>query len=65
MLALYRSGRQAEALDACHRLAMMPAEELGIDPAREVTRLHEVILRQGHLLDLRQAEPLGKHPCFA
>ena len=52
MLALYRSGRQAEALDAYHRLAGKLVDELGIDPSAEVARLHEAILRQDRALDL-------------
>lgn len=55
MLALYRSGRQAEALDAFHRLAAKLAEDLGIDPSAEVTALHEAILRQDAVLDLEPA----------
>jgi DNA-binding SARP family transcriptional activator len=46
MLALYRAGRQAEALDAYHRLAKRLADDLGMDPTAEVNRLHEAILRQ-------------------
>jgi DNA-binding SARP family transcriptional activator len=62
MLALYRSGRQAEALDAYRRLAERLAEELGIDPAGEVTRLHEAILRQEPSLALAGAEPPSPPP---
>lgn len=51
MLALYRSGRQAEALSTYHQLANRLAVELGIDPACEVTWLHEAILRQDPSLD--------------
>jgi len=55
MLALYRSGRQAEALEAYHRLAVKLAGELGIDPSAEITRLHEAIVRQDPVLGLEVA----------
>ena len=51
MLALYRSGRQAEALDTYRQLATRLADELGIDPAGEVTRLHQAMLRHDRGLD--------------
>ncbi len=44
MLALYRGGRQADALAAYRRLAGLLAEELGVDPGAEVRQLHQAIL---------------------
>ncbi|MFE9694489.1 BTAD domain-containing putative transcriptional regulator [Micromonospora sp. NPDC005806] len=46
MLALYRGGRQADALTAYHALRHRLADELGIDPAPELQALAEAILRQ-------------------
>ena len=57
MLALYRSDRQAEALAAFERARTMLAEELGIDPSRDLQLLHERILRQDPDLELK-GEPL-------
>jgi predicted ATPase len=45
MLALYRSGRQAEAL-AAYREARSALDELGIAPSEELRRLEAQILRQ-------------------
>ncbi|WP_232822864.1 AfsR/SARP family transcriptional regulator, partial [Glycomyces dulcitolivorans] len=44
MLGLYRSDRQAEALDAYRRLQHLLDAELGIAPSPEVERLHRRIL---------------------
>ncbi|NUT39512.1 MAG: hypothetical protein HOV86_05940 [Thermoactinospora sp.] len=45
MLALYRSGRQAEALEAYARTGALLAEELGVDPGAELRRVYEGLLR--------------------
>ncbi|AHH93931.1 AfsR/SARP family transcriptional regulator [Kutzneria albida] len=44
MLALYRGGRQAEALAAYQSVARHFAEELGIDPGEQLRRLHQGML---------------------
>ena len=46
MLALYRSGRQAEALQAYQDARKMFVEELGIEPTPSLQQLHASILRQ-------------------
>jgi DNA-binding SARP family transcriptional activator len=51
MLALYRSGRQAEALQAFADARRALADELGIDPGRWLRELETGILRQDPGLD--------------
>ena len=46
MLALYRSGRQAEALRAYERTRNYLVEEAGLDPSRELRDLEQRILEQ-------------------
>src|SRR6266540_6048169 len=58
MLALYRSGRQAQALDAYQRARRVLVEELGIEPGPELQRLEQAILQQEGSLELiRQPTP--------
>src|SRR2546423_12773428 len=52
MLALYRSGRQAEALETYQEGRRILVEELGIEPGRNLRELETAILRQEASLDL-------------
>jgi DNA-binding SARP family transcriptional activator/class 3 adenylate cyclase/ABC-type glycerol-3-phosphate transport system substrate-binding protein len=52
VLARYRSGRQADALEGYRRAQEILAEELGIDPSPELQDLHRRILRQDPTLQL-------------
>ena len=51
VLALYRSGRQADALDAYRRGAARLRSELGLEPGRSLQELEARILRQDAALD--------------
>ena len=59
MLALYRSGRQADALRAFRRLGQALGE-LGLEPGREARALEEAILLQKPELDWLDAEMAGR-----
>ena len=78
MTALYRCGRQADALRAYRELRTRLADELGIDPNPRLHRLHEAILRQEPDLDwhpaaaddtarpaARPGSPGGRRPAVA
>src|SRR3954471_11270316 len=58
MLALYRCGRQAEALEAYQDARSFLVEQLGIEPGRELRELHGSLLRQ----DVRLRPPGSAQP---
>ena len=51
MLALYRSGRQADALEVYRDARRALTDELGLEPGRELRELQEAMLRQDAALD--------------
>ncbi len=52
MLALYRSGRQSDALDVYRRTRELLADELGLEPSRGLQQLERSILQHDPALDL-------------
>jgi DNA-binding SARP family transcriptional activator len=61
MLALYRSGRQADALEAFQAGRRALVEQLGIDPSPRLQQLHAAILRQEVGLEPVGAAPAQDH----
>jgi predicted ATPase/DNA-binding SARP family transcriptional activator len=59
MLALYRCGRQVEALDAYREAREWMAEELGLEPGPTLRRLQQAILRQERALEPRVSQPIA------
>ena len=51
MLALYRAGRQAEALEAYHDARRVLVDELGVEPQAALNQLYRSILRQEGALE--------------
>ncbi|WP_082990612.1 BTAD domain-containing putative transcriptional regulator [Mycobacterium sp. 1482292.6] len=56
MLALYRAGRQGEALGAYQRARSLLADELGVDPGPNLRRLEAAIVAQDASLDVAVAQ---------
>jgi predicted ATPase/DNA-binding SARP family transcriptional activator/peroxiredoxin len=67
MLALYRSGRDAEALEVYKRARRVLVEELGIEPSRELQELQRAILNQDPSLEraLQPAREMAALPAAA
>ncbi len=57
MLALYRSGRQADALEAYRHAREILVEQLGIEPGADLHDLHEAILGHDPEIDATPARP--------
>ena len=51
-LALARTGRQADALDAVRRVRALLADELGLDPGAEIRSVEATVLQQSDALHL-------------
>jgi predicted ATPase/DNA-binding SARP family transcriptional activator len=61
MLALYRAGRQADALSAYQRARTTLVEELGIEPGEALRKLERAILAHDPSLDLVEPGRIGPH----
>ena len=60
MLALYRSGRQAEALEAFAAGRRLLVDKLGIEPGDQLRALHQRILEQDRALAAPQPPPADR-----
>ncbi len=57
MLALYRSGRQADALEVYRQTRRVLLDDLGLEPGEDLKRLHQAILDHDPELDLAAPAP--------
>ena len=60
MLALYRAGQQAEALQSYQDARVALVGGLGIDPGPALQRLHSAILRQDDALSINRRDAVGE-----
>jgi DNA-binding SARP family transcriptional activator len=65
MLALYRSGRQADALELYRRTRELYMDELGIEPGPELRRLEQAVLRHDADLQLPRGATVAAAPATA
>ena len=56
-VALYRSGRQGDAMDAIRRARSVLAEELGADPGPRLRAVEHAVLVQDPDLDVGEQAP--------
>ncbi|MFN2524738.1 MAG: BTAD domain-containing putative transcriptional regulator [Actinomycetota bacterium] len=61
MLALYRAGRQAEALETYRSARSLLVDEIGLEPLPALRELHAAILRQDPSLALPVDRRAGRH----
>ncbi len=59
MLALYRAGRQTEALETYRRIRVQLRDELGLEPGRPLHALHQQILEHAPSLDGQRAADIA------
>ncbi len=59
ILALYRAGRQRDALEAYQRARRLLTDELGIEPGPDLRRLEAAVLAQDPSLDVLSPAPVS------
>ena len=65
MLALYRSGRQADALEVYLQTRRVLLDDLGLEPGEDLKRLHAAILSHDPELELPPAADPSSQPVMA
>ena len=66
VLALYRAGRQADALAECRRARQFLVDELGLEPGEELRELERAVLRQDPAIAApSRSTPVGRLPAAA